>query len=254
MTSNLDRHRTDLCRLLEQGKRMLLDLAQRERATHDTPSVFENEYQNWYTESCSVIAQILPGRLAEFEEYYKGQGQKKRVTAYSYTIQDWLVGFRSRTVVGTGKKLFDDWSSVAQLFNTQFLILAALQARFESSLFDIRQLVQADLFDSELGAARELLKHKFLRAAGAVAGVVLEKHLLQVCENHAVTVRKKQPSIGDLNDALKAANIIDVPVWRPIQRLGDLRNLCDHQKDHEPRDDEVRELLDGVEKTLKTLY
>ena len=41
-------------------------------------------------------------------------------------------------------------------FDQQLAILGAVRARFESSLFDIRQLVQADLFDSELDAAGEL--------------------------------------------------------------------------------------------------
>jgi hypothetical protein len=42
-----------------------------------------------------------------------------------------------------------------------------------------------------------------LRAAGAVAGVVLEKHLRQVCDDHKITVAKKNPTIGDLNELLK---------------------------------------------------
>ena len=66
----------------------------------------------------------------------------------------------------------------------QLNILKAVQARFESSLFDIKQLVQADLFDDELAAAKMLNKNKFVRAAGAIAGVVLEKHLDQVLKNH----------------------------------------------------------------------
>jgi len=52
--------------------------------------------------------------------------------------------------------------------------IKVVKERFESSLFDIRQLVQADLFDSELEAAEELAKNRFSRAAGAVAGVVLD--------------------------------------------------------------------------------
>jgi len=71
-------------------------------------------------------------------------------------------------------------------------------------LFEIRQLVQADLFDSEIGAARELLENKFLRAAGAVAGVVLEKHLRQVCDDRGLKILKKNPTLGDLNELLKA--------------------------------------------------
>jgi hypothetical protein len=91
------------------------------------------------------------------------------------------------------------------------------EGRFESSLFDIRQLVQADVFDSEL--------------AGAIAGVVLEKHLAQVCRNHNVTVSKKHPTINDFNGLLKDNNVIETPQWRLIQHLADLRNLCDHNKD-----------------------
>ena len=63
----------------------------------------------------------------------------------------------------------------------------------------------ADLFDSELDAAEALAKKKFLRGAGAMAGVVLEKHLRQVCSNHSVKISKKAPTINDLNDLLKAA-------------------------------------------------
>ena len=62
-------------------------------------------------------------------------------------------------------------------FNQQLSIVKTIRERFRSSLFDIRQLAQADLFDSELEAAKELAKNKFIRAAGAVAGVVLERHL-----------------------------------------------------------------------------
>lgn len=107
-------------------------------------------------------------------------------------------------------------------------ILKSVQSRFESSLFDIRQLAQADLFDSELDAAKELAKNKFSRAAGALAGVVLERHLAEVCDNHAIKIAKKAPAISDLNDALKGADVIDIPTWRSVQHLADIRNLCDH--------------------------
>ena len=50
-------------------------------------------------------------------------------------------------------------------FRQQLAILTAVRARFESSLFDIRHLVMADLFDSELDAAETLAKKNFLRGA-----------------------------------------------------------------------------------------
>jgi hypothetical protein len=118
----------------------------------------------------------------------------------------------------------------------------------------MRQLVQADLFDTELDSARELTKHGFRRGAGAIAGVVLEKHLAQVVSNHKIKISKQHPTISDLNDSLKAANILDVPTWRGIQRLGDLRNICDHNKQAEPTVTDVGELIDGVDKITKTLF
>ena len=138
-------------------------------------------------------------------------------------------------------------------FRQQLSILKSVKARFESSLFDIRQLVQADLFDSELAAAKELAKHKFNRAAGALAGVVLERHLRQVCDNHG-TKLKRRPTIAILNEALKDAKVIDVPQWRFIQHLADIRNLCDHGGTSEPTADLIADVVAGVMKVTKTIF
>ena len=61
-------------------------------------------------------------------------------------------------------------------------------------------------------------------------------------------------AISDFNDLLKNGGVIEVPTWRQIQRLGDLRNLCDHNKQREPTSEEVAEFIDGVEKATKTLF
>src|SRR5262249_6722053 len=139
-------------------------------------------------------------------------------------------------------------------FRQQLAILQAVKKRFESSLFDIRQLMQADLFDSEIDTARELAKNGYGRAAGAVAGVVLEHHLAQVRAHHPPTPQKKNPTSADLNDATKTAEVIEVADWRFIQHLGDLRNLCYHRKAADPTPEQVEDLIAGVEKISKTLY
>ena len=266
MTTNLSRYKTDLEKLIKLGESMDLDLTFRHleaegeldekskklaKAIKDT---FEREYQKWYTESHAVIRQLIPDRLAEFEHLYKGEGKRREVNASTYNIQDWLNGVRVGINTYTSEKHYNDFAVVTMRFKTQLGILKAVENRFESSLFDIKQLVQADLFDSELDTSRELAKHGFLRAAGAVAGVVLEKHLGQVVTNHSITTKKQHPTISDLNDLLKNAGVLDVPTWRGIQRLGDLRNLCDHNKQKEPTPDDVTELIDGVAKVSKTLF
>ncbi len=266
MQQNLDRYRNDLSTLIKLGDEMYLDLTvqaiEKEGKLDETyqeikknvSGSFMKKYQRWYTEACSVIRQLLPDRFSEFEAFYKADPKRKKVDATAYTIQDWMMGLRASPNTYTGEKPFDDFAATIMRFGVQRDIVKSLEARFESSLLDIRQLVQADLFDSELDAARELTKNRFLRGAGVVAGVVLEKHLAQVCLKHAVLPRKQHPTISELNDALKNGSVIDVPTWRFVQRLGDLRNLCGHNKHREPTEAEVLEMIDGVDKLTKTLF
>lgn len=267
MTTNIDKYKTDLDKLLTLGRAMELDLNLRhieeeergltgaqKKAHKEVSGKFEKEYQKWYTESSSVIKQLIPDRFKEFEYLYHGDGKRKSIDLISYHIQDWLTGVRAGTNSMTQERHFNDLAVISMRFHTQLQILGAVEARFESSLFDIRQLVQADLFDSELEAGKELLRCGYSRAAGAIAGVVLEKHLAQVVSNHSISFRKHDPSIADLNDMLKGASVYDITTWRGIQRLGDIRNLCDHNKSREPAKEEVEELIHGVEKCTKTLF
>jgi len=53
---------------------------------------------------------------------------------------------------------------------------------------------------------------------------------------------------------LKNGSVIDTPMWRFIQHLGDIRNLCDHNKDRDPTKEEVEDLISGVQKVIKTLF
>jgi len=206
---------------------------------------FSNEYQIWYSEAKAIIRQLIPDRLSDFVKHYERLPNRKIMQWDNYTIEDYLQGLSRGDTVPTKAGL----SRMEQQLN----ILKAARKRLKSSLFDIRQLVAADLFDSELDAARSLAKSGFLRAAGAMTGVVLEKHMTQVCENHQIKVAKKHPTISDLNDILKNAEVIDTARWRATQYLGDIRNLCDHNKAKEPSREQIEELIDGATKLLKTV-
>ncbi|PIR55470.1 hypothetical protein COU74_00845 [Candidatus Peregrinibacteria bacterium CG10_big_fil_rev_8_21_14_0_10_36_19] len=212
---------------------------------------FRNSYQSWYSEALILLKQLLPDRIPDFVKLYEKPKSRKSIEYGNYVIEDYLQNLVVTN--GYGDRKVGPEAATAQ-FEQQLNIIKSIEKRFESSLFDIQQLVQADIFDSELEAAKELNKKGFSRGAGAVAGVVLEKHLSQVCDNHAVKVAKKNPSISDYNDKLKDAGVFETPTWRKIQHLGDLRNLCDHKKKKEPTKDDVEELVEGVEKIVKTIF
>ena len=268
--TNLDRYKKDLESLLSRGHELHLvmqvecfpdkveQLLNKEKGKpkvkakdilKDRPS-FAAAYQAWYSEAKVLIKQLLPDRLGDFVRLYEKPKPRKDITYESYRIEDYLQGLN---VTRSGETVVGPEGAIPH-FRQQLAILEAVKARFESSLFDIRQLVQGDLFDSELDAAKELAKNRFTRAAGALAGVVLERHLAQVCENHSVALTKMDPGIADLNNALKDAGVVDIPQWRFNQHLADIRNLCDHDKKVEPTVEQVNDLMAGVAKVIKTLF
>ena len=269
MISNIERYKKDLKALINKGddlensiqlecfpeeytdaaKQKLGDKA--DDFINNLPS-FVDEYQSWYSEAKILIKQLLPDRLSDFTRFYEKPKPRTKILFENYRIEDYL-----QKLTVTSPYSFEEIvgpDAAIPHFRQQVRILKSLKTRFDSSLFNIRQFVQADLFDSELDAAKELNKHKFMRAAGALAGVVLERHLAQVCDNHKIKVIKKEPGIADLDNALKEENIIDIPQWRFIQHLADIRNLCDHDKKIEPIKEQVDDLISGVSKITKILY
>lgn len=267
MKSNLEKYKTELaslgrrgnsleramqyeCKKKEFEKAYKAHLKDKYEEFIEKLPQFDTEYQKWYSESLAVIKQLIPDRLNDFIRLYEKPKSRKELTYGNYVIEDYLQGIQ---VTRMGEVVVSKVAAIAQ-FQQQLAILKSAEGRFESSLFDIQQLVQADLLDSELDAARVLHKNKFYRAAGAIAGVVIEKHLAQVCKNHNITVGKKHPTISDFNDLLKNSTIIEVPQWRFIQHLGDLRNLCDHNKGKEPDTAEIDDLISGTEKITKTIF
>lgn len=237
----------------EESKKQIKDLL-KEKASQFIKNMpnFKSKYQAWYSESKVLIRQLLPDRVDDFVRYYEKPKSRKEITYENYTIEDYLQGLTITRGFDREKIVGPD--AAIPKYNQQVAILSSLETRFSSLLYDIRLMVQGDLFESELEASRELLKHRYVRSAGALAGVVLERHLKEACANHKVKIQKKNPSISDYNEALKGGSVIDVPTWRFIQHLGDIRNLCDHSKEREPKSDQVVDLIDGVQKITKTLF
>src|ERR1017187_7098348 len=196
--SNLERFKKDLKSLISTGQ-MLLGAIQAEchrnefvkalqgkvedpdRFIKKLPA-FKEGYQSWYSEAQALVKQILPDRLSDFVSHYQKPKPRKGITYENYRIEDYLQGLT--VTYGYQKEKVVGPDAAIPQFEQQLSILKSVEGRFESSLYDVRRILQADLFDSDLDAAEELAKKKFARASGAMAGVVLERHLAQVCDNH----------------------------------------------------------------------
>lgn len=254
----------DLEELILQGQKMLNWLENKTKTRtprniggipipmDDLSEPFDENYQNWFTRSLAVIKQLIPTRYSEFELIYFPNPKRSVVAYTNFTISDWMNGERLDRPFEENHET--EIRKVSNAFYNQLLILKAARSRLTTILFDISKIYHAELLDSEIEGAKELLKYGFLRPAAVICGVVLEKHFALVLSERSIKISKKHPSINDFNEALKAGEVIDVPMWRRIQLLGDLRNNACHGKEKEPTKDDIEELIAGTEKVIKTVF
>jgi hypothetical protein len=99
--------------------------------------------------------------------------------------------------------------------------------------------------------AKALFRANYINAAGAIAGVVLERHLKGLCEIQNPPIVARGDTINPLNDALRNAQVYDLTQQRRIQVMADIRNRCDHATSTPPRKEEVWEMIEDIRKFIK---
>jgi hypothetical protein len=229
----------DLLRLLQDG------------SFASSYQAFVTRYQPWYTKAIKLLAALAADRLAEFRSYYEPDPKRKTFESSTYTIQDFVKGFDAPQDRYTGKPRWDVFNNLRIYIFAQGEILGSLSSRIDGVLADIEATLAGELEDTTLEAARQLMRVN-LRAAGTVAGVVLEEHLQRVAKGRDIKV-KANAMLGELNETLRQAGAYDTPTWRRIQLLADLRTLCAHKKDSDPTKANVTDLIDGVNWAVKTV-
>ena len=260
--STADTIRDRLDALIEEGRSIVSEVSDKQAHINNLiahpESIPETRYQRWYTEAAQVIKRLAPDRVSEFRALYdpiEGSTEDPG-SIFEYGIRHYLFGVtpHTRPFITTRGYRYNLSTIIRRSLTMQVSILEAMLSPLESVLSDIRGVIQADLFDSELESARYLHQNGYIRASGVVAGVILESHLQAVCATHSVTYQKQKPTINDLLGYLRSSHIIDLPVERRVQALSDIRNLCGHKRSREPTAPEVEQLLDGVDNAIKTIH
>lgn len=233
----------EIFKVSEEGNGILKTLEIEEKG-----DAFRKEYQKWYTKTLKIVEILAKDRHVEFKGYYDIDLKRKEFSLITFVIQDFINGIRPGNVSIQDAKL-----RVKRSMFNQLTILDSLVGRIDNVLSNIEGELYIEIQDAELSTAKELLKIS-PRAAGALTGVVIETYLQKVIKNRGLSINKKHPTISDMNDPLKIGEIIDIPTWRKISYLSDLRNLCSHKKDSEPTKEQVIELIDGANWLIKNVF
>ena len=119
---------------------------------------FNTEYQKWFSEAQMVVKQLLPNRIDDFNSYYEYPKPRKDITFQNYMIKDNLQGLR----ITRFSDVIADGSSAIPAFRQRLEILKAAHVLLNSSLLDLKGILQADLYDSEIESAGVLAKAGWL--------------------------------------------------------------------------------------------
>lgn len=183
-------------------------------------------YQIWHSKAEALIKEYLYDRKDEFtREYDKILGLLQLRNGWAKVDVHYII------------KDFTD------RFDTQKNLISSLPRVFEIQKLKLRKTISADLVESELDQAELLLNHDFYRAAGAVAGVALERYLKTLCEISTPPVPyNKNATINPLALKLRDIGYLNETKRKQMGLLGDIRNKCVHTKE-EPTKGDVKRLI-----------
>lgn len=135
---------------------------------------------------------------------------------------------------------------IARFERMRAVFLAAKEDFEGGYLNSVRNLVQAEVFGSELEQASELLAAKYVPAAAVIAGVVLETSLRNLCTEHGIT----QGSLNRMNDELVKASAYNSLQHKRITAMAAIRNSAAHGKKDEFEPEDVKGMIDDVGRFL----
>jgi hypothetical protein len=206
-------------------------------ATAIIPTGFIRDYHEWYSGSIALVEGNMPSRASELLMLHEGLKGTK------YTPTPMVRMFASDCMT------FLTQLAMASRIRHMQSVVASIPAYMAARLYDIELAVAQAYVLDELSEAEVLLKSRFTRAAGGIAGVLLERHLKLICDRHHPTIKyTKSAGISKLNDLLRNAGVYDVAQWRRVQWMGDVRNNCDHARTADPRREDVKDLIKEVRK------
>ncbi len=130
------------------------------------------------------------------------------------------------------------------IFKRQKAVFNAAKDDFQNGyLTSIRSLVQADIFDTELDQASELLKNGYKIAAAVIAGVVLETSLRDLCNQNNLPVGK----LDKMNSDLAKLGLYNKLQQKRITTIADIRNSAAHGKPEEFTNSDVKAMIADIE-------
>jgi inorganic triphosphatase YgiF len=134
-------------------------------------------------------------------------------------------------------------------------LLHALESELESRELPVKTALSLDVASSEIETAQQLLDDAkgaevFLRAAGVIARIALERHLFTVADSRSLPIiknppNKRHPDVEDVLQTLQKNSLITAIQKSQFDSLFKIANNCAHPKEAVVATDVERLIRDG---------
>lgn len=230
---------------IEEINGSLYDLAQNstsrgkiktERVDWAKVDELDEKYEIWFTQAFTLVSEYVPERRADFREAYSDIDELLHFDGMEYTKADSYCGILRRVI------------------SRQKNLLLSIPPKLEAERLKVRKGVSDEIITEELYQAKTLWDDENIRAAGVVAGVALERHLLTLCEVSDREVEYEySDGIRSLAETLYNANEITQTTMGQLEYLADIRNDCAHANEEEPDKRNVERLIEQAEDLVRDI-
>lgn len=125
-------------------------------------------------------------------------------------------------------------------------ILDSLKEDIENGyLFDIKNLISAEVFDDFLEMAEHLLENNYKDPAASLGGAVLENCLKEIAENNDIKLKKRE-NLNSLNQKCADVKLYNRLIQKKVQSWIEIRNYADHGEFSEYSKKDVKDMLRGI--------
>jgi hypothetical protein len=129
----------------------------------------------------------------------------------------------------------------------QGILRAALEDLEDGYLFDVRRLIEAEVFSDFLDQAEELLRTGYSGPAAVVAGCVLEDGLRRLCVANGIALPER-PALDRMNADLARTGAYSKLALKRITAIADIRNNAAHGNWDEFDKDDVKDMIEWITK------
>ncbi len=218
--------------IIEKGT-IDIDFSDKKIKKKQIPNDFNLQYRQWYA-TCKSILESNKDKesLKEFiEEHNLLQKNTKKMFISQY-----------------------EQLPIIDILLRQINIIKSIPNYIEGKAYNFKLSLASTLLGDELEESRHLLKNGFYRAAGAIAGVVLERHI-KINFNQSIPIikYKEKATLGYLIKIAEDKAIFENPMIQKLKYLNQIRIKCDHDKKTTPTENEIIDLIENTNKLIHNI-